>query len=127
MPSTPNTHTMSPHSQVRTFPGAALYRRRAWVLFAIACLWLLLPFANRFNPERELGPNGVLVFGIVALAFVLLPLFAFVGLILLTRRVVRLSGVQPPERSRLAALCLFLGPLGCLLTVIDLTTPRAAA
>ena len=97
-------------------------RRRALVLFAISLLWILLSFANRIpEPENE---TGVILLGSTMLVGAVLPLVAFCLLILLVRQLIRERGLAAVEKARIGALCLFLGPIGCLVAVFQLTSEK---
>jgi len=94
-------------------------RRRAVLLTATTALWLLLFFANGIAEPESV--SGVVVVGGTMLVAAILPLAAFIALILLARRLIKESDRTSQEKLRLDAMCFFLGPIGCLIVVFRLT------
>lgn len=94
-------------------------RKRAIVLTAVTALWALLFFANGISEPDTV--SGVVLIGGGLLIAAVLPLLAFIALIILARRLIRASGRSPEEKRKLEAMCFFLGPIGCLAVVFRLT------
>ena len=100
-----------------SFRQARRWRALGVIFFASQGLLLLLAFL----PDE--GPVGPLTQLVVILAFLVLPLVAIVSLWILTRIVVNAMAPSPSERRALAEQGWWLGSIGWLMTIFELTKP----
>lgn len=94
------------------------YRLSAGILFGLTLLFIpLLVLGER------LGEPQTVVGLYLYLAWVLTPVLALAGLILLTSFALRKSRYPTEDHWRIRLLIWTLGPLGCLIAVFRLTSP----